>query len=215
MKIKFLSCIVLLLCLTFTSTVEAKALSYENSETHFIGQSLIAGDIDVLQISESTSNEVGNFNDSEGFNLYYEGSSRYITSTEGSRQSANISTYNQIIRGASTGKIQTSYSKFKQNRQRNFGGMRMYGAEDGSRNLQGDNYNPKGNNYIAKGNDNANNQRAQLFSESLFLVRSHSIIDVSRYFNWQPVFQKNKEPIIVDVNFIDKTKIKRPGKGIA
>ena len=170
MKTHFLKSLILLICISFTAVSTAKTIDYEKTDiviTDSVHDS-------VVQISQVTTQNIGDQNDSQGFDLCYEIGSGYSTGVTTSGYSSDISINKTVIRNTIGSKIETSDSKFTQSWRGNTSGMSMQRTGSRSKNIQRNHYDPEGNYYKSKGNDSGYYKPTQFLSKDIFLFRISS-----------------------------------------
>jgi hypothetical protein len=171
---RFVFSLIILLSISFTT--EAKTLDYETPDITVIDD---FSDCQ-LQVATVVTNQGNNYH-CKGLDVLQVESYRHDASDTAIRHGKNISITAKVNSYTNYSKEQTCYSKPKESRQYDRGGMLLRRAEGSGKNLQGNYYTTSGDQYQTKRNFNPDTKRNELYTEALVLYRIGNRDTVFRY----------------------------------
>ncbi len=166
----FITGLLIIFSLTFTTQTQAKTTSHETH--HYFNIDCI--DIGIMQITEVTAFKNGNNQDNQRLNLYDETSYRYLSSIATSRYSENIKVDQGAYRSTNDHKEQSSYSKFAKSWQQNTSNLRMRRIEGSGKSLQRDHYQTAVNYRATESNANLNSKGNPQITKTILIHRNWS-----------------------------------------
>jgi len=168
--------LILIFSLSFTTQTQAIGNDYEKPNISIVDHF----DVSIMQVTEDFTFQVGNYQNSQGYNLFDFESGRHYSSIASSRYSKDYSINKGVDIATYFNKEQSSYSKFTQSWRPDRGNLYLRRAEASSTNLQGDHYHSEGDYYRTKGDDYHITKPNELYTEIVFLDRSYSGIITNR-----------------------------------
>lgn len=168
--------LILIFSLSFTTQTQAISIDHEKPNITIIDHF----DLSVMQIAEDITFQIGNYQDSQGLDLFDFASGRHITSITSIGHSEDISITKGVDFSTHFNKEQSSNSKFTESWRPDRSIMYLRRAEAGSTNLQGNYYHSEGDHYRTKGNHYDFTKPNERFSKDLLLDRNWNGITNSR-----------------------------------